>query len=520
MENTAEVIQQLEDKCARQEQEIAELTTKLQWFEEQFRLSQQKRFGRSSEASPDQLAMFNEAESEAQEAAPELENIPAYTRKKSTGKREDNLDGLPVELIEYHLPEEEQVCSCCGEELHEMSTEVRRELEIIPAQARVKKHVCYNYACRRCQKEATETPVVTASGPEPVIPGSMASPSAVAHTIAQKFSQGLPLYRQEQEWRRQGLELSRQTLSNWLLKTSELWLVHLYEAMHRQLLKQGCLHADETTLQVLAEPDRPATSTSYMWTYSSGEDGPPIVLYDYRTTRASKHPRRFLSGFSGYLHVDGYAGYNDLPGVTLVGCWAHARRQFKEALEALPEGAKEARVAAKEGLAYCNRLFAIERELERAPPEERYRRRREESLPVLEEFRKWLEYQSPRVLPKSAFGKAIKYCRNQWPRLEAFLQDGRLKLDNNRGERAIRPFVMGRKNWLFSNTPRGAQASALIYSVVETAKANGLDPFRYLTYLFEKMPQLADPDQCEDLLPWSEKLPPELKANPKNQDPS
>jgi pimeloyl-ACP methyl ester carboxylesterase len=310
---------------------------------------------------------------------------------------------------------------------------------------------------------------------------------------------------------RLGIELSRQTLANWMIQGSERWLRPLYERMHQHLLNQDILHADETTLQVLREPGRPAQSTSYMWLYRSGRDGPAIILYDYQTTRASKHPRQFLSGFKGYLHVDGYAGYNGLPDINLVGCWAHARRKFDESLKALPAGQRNAPVAAKEGLEFCNQLFAIEREIHEATPEERYKIRLERSRPIMDAFSVWLKYQGPRVLPKSAFGQAINYCRNQWDKLEAFLKDGRLELDNNRSERSIKPFVIGRKNFLFSNTPKGAKASATIYSIVESAKENGLNPYSYLQYLFEKLPNvdIQDQDAVDELLPWSSALPPE-----------
>lgn len=235
-----------------------------------------------------------------------------------------------------------------------------------------------------------------------------------------------------------------------------------------------------------------------------------MIVYDYQKTRAGEHPRKFLSAFSGYLHVDGYSGYHKVSDVILVGCWAHARRKFDEALKALPDSKSSASVTAKEGLDFCNRLFAIERDLKDSPPDERYTIRLERSRPVLDAFSAWLRTQRSRVLPKSAFGKAITYCRNQWDKLEAFMKDGRLELDNNRSERSIKPFVIGRKNWMFANTPRGAHASAVIYSIIETAKENGLNPLVYLTYLFENLPQLADPkDQnaLDKLLPWSQTLP-------------
>ncbi|WP_422393123.1 IS66 family transposase [Neomoorella thermoacetica] len=509
---------QLEEQCRQLEQQNAELTAKLNWFMEQLRLSKKRQFGVSSErteALPEQLMLFNEAEVAARPEAPEpdLETI-TYQRHKTRTRREMNLEDLPVEVVEHRLPEEEQVCPHCGGPLHEMSTEVRQELKIIPAQVKVVKHIRYVYACRHCEREEISTPVITAPMPAPVLPGSPVSPSLLAYIMTQKYGEGLPLYRQEQQFKGLGIELSRQTLANWVLHGANTWLTHIYDRLHEYLLQKDILHADETTLQVLREPGREAATKSFLWLYRTGR-GPSIVLYDYQTTRASKHPRRFLAGFKGYLHVDGYAGYNELPDVTLVGCWAHARRKFDEALKALPEDKRNAPVAAREGLEYCNRLFTIERDLKNKTPEERYQLRQVRSKPVLDAFLAWLKTQKSRVLPKSSFGQAINYCLGQWDKLTAFLQDGRLELDNNRSERSIKPFVIGRKNWLFANTPRGAKASAITYSIIETAKENGLNPFQYLIYLFERLPNLdlKDKDALDQLLPWSETLPPVCRMN-------
>jgi transposase len=511
MENTARTIQELRAKCAALEQQNAALTAKLKWFEEQFRLSQQRRFGASSEQThPGQLKLFNEIEAQAKPAPePAIEEI-TYRRRKKQGQREELLQDLPEETIEYRLPPEKQVCAACGGALHEMSTEVRRELKIIPAQVKVVKHVRHVYACRRCDRENTTTPIVTAPMPAAVLPGSLASPSAMAYIMTQKYVEGLPLYRQEKHLARLGVKISRQTQANWMIAGADRWLTPLYARMYKHLLDQDILHADETTLQVLNETGRTPKNTSYMWLYRTGRAGPPIILYDYQRTRAAKHPRRFLSGFKGYLHVDGYAGYNGLPDIVLVGCWAHVRRKFDEALKALPPEQKDAPVTAKEGLGFCNRLFAIERELRDMTPEERHAQRERLSRPVVNDFLAWLKYQKPRVLPKSAFGQAIKYCFNQWDKLTVFLEDGRLELDNNRSERSIKPFVIGRKNWLFASAARGANASATIYSIVETAKENGLNPFNYLQYLFERLPNLdlGDQDALDGLLPWSATLPP------------
>jgi len=511
MQDTAEVIEELETKCALQEQQIAELTAKLTWFEEQYRLGQKRRFAPSGEAT-EQTQLFNEAEAEAKPAPePTVEEI-IYKRRKRQGKREED---LTVETIEYRLSPEEQACPCCSGPLHEMSSEVRQELKIIPAQVSVVKHIRYIYACRRCEREEIKTPVVTTPMPNPVLPGSLASPSAMAHIMTQKYVEGMPLYRQEASLSRLGVELSRQTLANWMIQGSNRWLTPLYERMHKHLLSESVLHADETTLQVLREPGRSLTSKSYLWLYRSSREGPGIVLYDYQRTRASKYPAKFLAGFKGYLHVDGYAGYNALTNITLVGCWAHARRKFVEALKALPADKRNAQVAARQGLEFCNRLFDIEREIKELSAEKRYKIRLKKSRPIVDDFYAWLKYQKPRVLPKSAFGEAIGYCLKQRERLVAFLKDGRLELDNNRSERSIKPFVIGRKNWLFANTPQGAKASATIYSIVETAKENGLNPFAYLNYLFEKLPNVdtCDESVLDKFLPWSSDLPPEYRVS-------
>lgn len=504
----------LEQENARLKQQVAELSAKVEWFMEQFRLAKHRQFGASSERtqSAQQLCLFNEVEKEACSKAeePTLETI-TYKRRKQKGSREAMLEDLPVETIEYHLPPEEQACPRCGDALHEMSTEVRQELKVIPAQVKVVKHVRHVYSCRRCEREDTSTPVIIAKAPSPVIPNSLASASLVAHVMNAKYTDGLPLYRQEQQWSRLGVEISRQTMANWVVYAADKWLERLYGRLHEHLLKRDILQADETTLHVLHEEGREAESQSYMWIYRSGNDGPPVVLFDYKTTRAGKHPKKFLSGFKGYLQVDGYSGYGMLPDVTLVGCWAHARRKFDEALKAMPADKRLSASVTLEGLGFCNKLFAIERDLSDMPPEERFKARLKRSRPVLDDFSAWLKMQSARVLPQSLLGQAIKYCQNQWDKLQGYLLDGRLEIDNNRSERSIKPFVIGRKGWLFCNTPKGARASAVVYSIVETAKENGLIPFEYLRYLFERLPNLCDGD-LDELLPWSGSIPDTCRA--------
>jgi len=312
--------------------------------------------------------------------------------------------------------------------------------------------------------------------PKPVYPGSLASPSAMAHTMCQKYVDSVPLYRQEQQFARMGYTLSRQTMANWMIYGAEKWLRPIVEGMKGYLLKQEVLHADETTLQVLKEPGKSAETASYLWLYRTGREAQPVVIYEYKPTRGGEHPRNFLAGFHGYLHVDGYAGYHKVKDVTLVGCWAHARRNYDEALKGTPQAKNNPESVAAQGLSYCNQLFAIERKLKEATPEERRKVREEQSRPVLDAYHAWLRQQRARTLPKSLIGQAIAYSLNQWEKLTAFLKDGRLEIDNNRSERSI----------------------------------NGLHPFRYLQYLFEQLPQLSDirdPKALEPFMPWSSSLP-------------
>jgi transposase/uncharacterized coiled-coil protein SlyX len=489
---------------------IEHLRAQLAQLTEQFRLANHKRFAPSSERTvPQQESLFNEAEAVAdavnEEAVPEPTTETIVRRVvKARGERTIALADLPTEDIRHELPAEQRVCPQCTGHLHEMGADVREELKFIPAQFKRIRHLKVKYACRHCANHDTSTPIVTATMPNPAFPGSLASPSVVAHVMSQKYELALPLYRQEQWLTSRGLELLRQTLANWVMRGADL-LEPVYLRMREVLVEQDALHADETPVQVLHEPERPAQSQSRMWVYCNGREGPPLVLYDYQTGRGSEHPMRFLHGFSGYLHVDGYEAYEKLANVELAGCFAHVRRYFDEALKVLPAEARRKATPARRGLEFCNRLFAIERELRDATAQQRYDARLDRSRPVLQEFHDWLVAQGPTIVPKSQLGKAVAYCLGQWPKLNTFLRDGRLEIDNNRCERAVKPFVIGRKNWLFANTPRGARSSAVIYSIVETAKENGLVPEYYLRYLFEQLPDLDVKDRAaiDGLLPWA-----------------
>jgi transposase len=397
-------------------------------------------------------------------------------------------------------------------------SEPRREIEIIPAQVKVIEHVREVYSCRNCERTGTSVPVIKAPMPEPVIKGSVASPSAVAHIMVQKYVNATPLYRQELDFTTNGFILARQTMANWMIYCSEHWLEPLYEKMKSRLLEEEVLHADETVLQVLKEPGRKSRSESFMWLYrTSGVSPVPVVIYEYQETRSSSHPKRFLGNFKGYLHTDGYTGYHCLsPDIKVVGCWAHARRKFDEAVKSAPPD-KRTGLPSQKGLEFCNKLFGLERDYKekKLKPEERHKARLERSKPVSDAMFAWAA--SVGALPKSALGKAIHYLLEQRPYLENVFLDGRLELSNNRAERSIRPFVIGRRNWLFSATPKGARASSVIYSIIGTAKENGLKPFDYLKHIFESMPNITD-EEYDSLLPWSKALPDHCRLKTEQKD--
>ena len=458
---------------------------------------------------PEQINLFDEAENTADPelTEPELEEI-TYKRRKRAGKREDDLCELPVEVVEHTLPAEERICPACGEPLHVMGHECRRELKVVPAQVVVVEHKREVYSCRNCEKNEDSVPVIKAPLPEPVIKGSLASPSEVAHIMTQKYLMYAPLYRQEQAWKQQGVFLSRQTMANWIIRCSQDWLEPIYERLKLGLAGREVLHADESVLQVLKEPSRKAQAKSFMWLYRTCSDtDKPIVLYDYQETRHHKHPEAFLQGFKGYLHTDGFQGYHLLPqDIIVVGCWSHVRRKFDEALKTVAQERRPGSHAQK-GQDFCNRLFDLERKFVNLKPKERFERRLKESKSVAEDFFTWCRsLWRGGVLPKSTLGAALKYACDQQQWLMNVYLDGRLEISNNRAERSIKPFVMGRKNWLFCNTPNGARASSVVYSLIETAKENGLKPFEYLKFLLEDLPNTTT-GQLDDLLPWGKSLP-------------
>jgi len=501
-----------EERISALETRISELETLIKYYEEQLKLSKKKIFGSSSEKSAyDQLTIdgvFNEPEQIAADGAkepePELELVKEHYRKKRT--RADSIpEDIPVEEILLKLPEEETVCPDCGGKMHVMGHETaREELVVIPAKVLLRRYVTCTYACRACERTSDHVPMKKSEAPAPVIKGSFASPEIVAYTAVQKYLMGLPLYRQEKDWERKDVLLSRQTMANWLIKCSDDWLFPIWAELKRRLLLRDVLHADETSIQVLREPGKRAQSKSSMWHYrTSGDTDEPIVLMEYRPDKKAANPEHFLAGFSGYLHTDGAKGYHGLSeNITPIGCWAHVRRRFDAAVKVIRE-ADRADSAAMKGKRYCDKLFAIERDLSELAPEERYSKRLELLKPVMDEFFLWVRAPGVKVTPESTFGKAIGYALSQQKYLRNVLLDGRLELSNNRAERTIKSFVIDRKNFLFANTPRGADASAVIFSLVETAKETRLDPFEYLTFVFRTAPgvDMENPEAVQALLP-------------------
>lgn len=471
-------------------------------------------YGQSSEKTryvmgeePEQISLFNEAEKSANSEAPEPkpETVVAGHVRKAKRTKEELAADLPVVEVVCDLPEEEQICNICDGELRYMGKErVRDELEIIPAQVRILRYIRHNYVCTKCESETTEANIVKSSVPAPVMKRSLASPSSVAHVMYQKYVNGMPLYRQEMDWKNQGVVLSRSTLANWVIRSSNLWLKPIYTEMKKYLLSQQVIHADETVVQVLKEPGKKPSSESRMWVYCSGNTGThPTIIFEYQPSRSGNHAKRFLSGFNGYLQTDGYAGYNAVENVIHCGCWAHARRKYEEALPKVKSEDSKAAI----GLDYCNQLFRLEKQWVDLTSELRLRQRQKHSKPILDAYWAWLETVNP--LKGSGLGKAIQYSINQKEFLDAFMLDGRIELSNNRAENSIRPFVTGRKNWLFSDTTRGADASATVYSIIESAKSNRLNPYMYLVHLFKQLPSLVElnSETLECLLPWSPTIP-------------
>ena len=500
------------------ENTIKDLQSQVNNLTEMVMLLRKEKFGPSSEKTPKQvdgqLSLFNEAEVEADASVPEpiSKEVKGYVRNNPKTKREEIIKDLPVREILCETAKEEQYCGHCNSALRPIGKEVvREELEYIPAKLQIVRYVRMSYECPRCKH--TERPFIKkALTPTSLMNHSLASPSSVANVMYQKYVNSVPLYRQEKEWERMGLSLSRATMANWVIRCSQDYLMPVVEHLQKKLLERDIVHCDETPVQVLKEEGKKPQTKSYMWLYRTGDDGkPPVILYDYQPSRNGDHAVVFLKDFKGFVHSDGYSGYNKLTSITRCGCWAHLRRKF---IEAIPKktGTDEPLTNAEIGRDYCNQLFEIERDLKHLSPEDRRLKRLELEKPILEAFWCWLE--NLNVLNGSALGKAVTYAKNQKKYMENYLLDGRCSISNNAAENAIRPFTVGRKNWLFADTPKGASASAAVYSIIETAKANGLNVYTYLEYLLLYMPDTDwrnNPEELDMLMPWSEGVQAECK---------
>lgn len=496
------------------ENHITTLETEIKRLNETVDFLTKKIYGRSSEKTSvlnkDQMSIFDEVEIEADPKAPEpdLQEVKNHYRKRHPGKRAELLKNLPRLKRLCSLPEDDRFCEICGDDLISVGEEfVRTELEFIPAKVRVIDYYRESFECRTCRKNGYPY-MENAPVPSSVIQHSMASPSTVAWIMHQKFVNAMPLYRQEKEWKMLDIKLGRSTMSNWLIVSTRDWLMPLVDLMHKKLLTESHLHADETTVQVLNEESRKNTTKSYMWVYGTGKNSPiPIRIFEYQPGRSGKYPQKFLKGFTGYITTDAYAGYNKVPGITRCLCWAHLRRKFSDAL---PKNLKDPSATyPSKGIAFCNKLFDIEEELAALSSIERKKKRLELEKPVLDAFWSWVEstLSSGRMLPKGKLATALNYAMNHREGFMNYLLDGDCVLSNNLAENSIRPFTLGRKNWLFSGSPKGAKTSAAIYSIIETAKANGLVPYKYLNFIFEELPGVIfgeHPEFLEDYLPWNE----------------
>ena len=527
MENTV-TIESLIIENAALKAELSETNKKLAWLMEQLTSSRRKLFGVSSEKSvydcnneqleyqmddPPGLVVTHE-EGWKPESRTEA---PPRAKPRKSGEMSTRLPpDMPVELVECILPGDE--LDQYGDKMHAIGKElVRRELKITPAKATIVEIWRTSYASRDDEASGEKVNIIKAPLPPQVIKGAMCTAETVAYIMVLKCVMGVPLYRQWQDWKRKGIPLTRQTMANWVIRCSEDYFEPIYNELHRRFLLHKYAHSDDTTIQVLREPDRSAQSQSRMWLYRTGVEAKnPIVLYDYQQDKRQERPKEFLKGFCGHLTTDGSASYNGLPpNIILTGCFSHVRSKFDDALKCLKSDERRGSLAMV-GKKYCNEIFDIERDIKEKTFDERLAIRQEKSAPVLDEFHAWLKKVEPYVAPKSKLGKSVGYALNQWVKLLRYLDDGRIECSNNLAERSIKPFVINRKNFLFAASVAGARATAVVHSLTETAKESGLDPFKYITYilstaaagnirkdagLLEKLLPENAPEFCREMIP-------------------
>ena len=479
--------------------ENTHLKQRIKLLEEMLRVQRYKDYGASSEKDSGQSQLFNEVEEDSlvDESDAANINVPAHTRKKK--KRVSIPKELPREDIIHDLLDAEKICPHDGSELKLIGEETSEQLDIEPAKIKVLRHRRQKYACPCCEQH-----VIIAAKPAQPIEKSIAAPGLLAYVATSKYCDALPLYRQVAIFKRIGVELDRTTLANWMIKMGAL-VQPLINRLSEFINEQSVLHMDETPLQVLNEPNKTAQSKSYMWVLATTQASVPIVLYHYSASRSGDIPKILLPDFTGALMVDGYEGYaaicNDNQ-LTRLGCWAHARRKFIDAQRQQPKGkVGKADIA----LGFIQKLYRIEKLSKDSPIDERLSIRQTQAKPIIDKLKQWLDNSLANTPPKTTLGKAMQYLCNQWPRLVSYVDDGKRPIDNNRAENSIRPFVIGRKNWLFSSSQAGAHASANLYSLIETAKSNQLEPYAYLKRLFTLLPQAESVDDIDALLPWNVK---------------
>ena len=504
------VVQAMRQEAQAMQQEAHDYVIRML---EQAVLARQRMFGASSEQLSAQSRLFDEAEAlaqtstEAQDVAPIAAEVSAPAPdvhkpdvKPGRGKRAPLTAGLPRVDVLHDVPEADRTCAC-GIPMVEIGEDISEQLDIVPMQVRVLRHIRKRYGCATKQHAP-----VTAALPAQALPKSNASADFLAMLLAVKFVDGMPLARFENVLERHDAPVPRQTLARWVIGSGGV-LQPLHNLMRDVLLDGSLIHMDETVVQVLKEPGKAPTSNSYRWVHTGGPPNKPVILYDYDSSRSAKVPTRLLEGYKGYLMTDGYDGYNEIartPGIERLACWAHVRRRFVDAVRVQSKGK---RGKADEAVSLIGKLYRIEREHKEAAPEDRHLARQRDSAPILAELHAWMLTNTPLVTPKSALGTALAYMGHLWPQLTRYTERGDLPIDNNRCENAIRPFVVGRKAWLFSDTPAGAHASAVIYSLVQTAKANGLEPYAWLRRVLRDLPAAKTVEAVEALLPWNLRIP-------------
>lgn len=476
---------------------VDEKDQRIQLLEDMVRMLRHQQFGASSEkVSADQINLFNEADTEPTVLA-EADNseivVPSHTRKKK--KRLSIPADIPREDIIHDLADDEKTCPHDGAELTCIGEETSEQLDIIPAKITVLRHLRQKYACPCCEQY-----MITATKPKQPIEKSIAAPGLLAHVTVNKYCDGLPLYRQVALFKRIGVDVDRGTLARWMIKLGDL-VQPLINRLREISNEQSVLYMDETPLQVLNEPGKKAQSKSYMWVTATLHGSTAVILYHYSANRSGETPLMLLEDYKGALMVDGYEGYSAVctgNQLTRLGCWAHARRKF---VDAQRQQAKGKTGKADQALALIQKLYRYEQLAKEKTVDERYVIRQEHSKPEIDKLKKWLEKARANTPPKSTLGKAISYLHNQWDRLITYTNNGAWPIDNNRAENSIRPFVIGRKNWLFANSQAGAHASANLYSLIETAKANNIEPYAYLKKVFTLLPQAKTLEDIDLLLP-------------------